>query len=55
MKKIPHFINGQHFDGRSSRYADGFNPATGEQILGVIEACGNAPHARPAPPVIASR
>jgi malonate-semialdehyde dehydrogenase (acetylating)/methylmalonate-semialdehyde dehydrogenase len=30
MKKISHFINGQHFDGRSSRYADGFNPATGE-------------------------
>ena len=30
MKKISHFINGQHYDGRSSRYADGFNPATGE-------------------------
>lgn len=30
MKKISHFINGQHYEGRSSRYADGFNPATGE-------------------------
>ena len=30
MKKIPHFINGQPYDGGSSRYADGFNPATGE-------------------------
>ena len=32
MKKIPHFINGQHYEGRSSRYADGFNPARGEII-----------------------
>ncbi len=30
MKTIPHFINGQRYDGSSSRYADGFNPATGE-------------------------
>ena len=31
MKKIPHFINGKSYEGRSSRYAD-FNPATGEVV-----------------------
>jgi malonate-semialdehyde dehydrogenase (acetylating)/methylmalonate-semialdehyde dehydrogenase len=35
MKKIPHYINGQHYDGRSNRYADGFNPATGEVTTSV--------------------
>ncbi|HEY9272112.1 MULTISPECIES: CoA-acylating methylmalonate-semialdehyde dehydrogenase [Achromobacter] len=35
MKKIPHFINGQHYDGRSNRYADGFNPATGEVVSSI--------------------
>jgi len=30
MKKIPHFINGQPYEGGNSRYTDGFNPATGE-------------------------
>ena len=35
MKKIPHFINGQSYEGRSSRYADGFNPATGEVVSSI--------------------
>lgn len=35
MQQIPHFINGQHYDGHSSRYADGFNPATGDIISAV--------------------
>ena len=35
MKKIPHFINGQSYEGRSSRYADGFNPATGEVMSSI--------------------
>ena len=35
MKKIPHFINGQPYEGRSSRYADGFNPATGEVVSSI--------------------
>jgi len=30
MKTIPHFINGQPYEGRSGRYTQGFNPATGE-------------------------
>ncbi|OZI37287.1 methylmalonate-semialdehyde dehydrogenase (CoA acylating) [Bordetella genomosp. 10] len=35
MLKIPHFINGQLYDGRSPRYADGFDPARGEIISNV--------------------
>ncbi len=35
MTKISHFINGQHYDGRSLRYADGFNPSTGEIISAI--------------------
>jgi malonate-semialdehyde dehydrogenase (acetylating)/methylmalonate-semialdehyde dehydrogenase len=35
MKKIPHFINGQAYDGRSGRSADGFNPATGEIVSNI--------------------
>ncbi|CCN17150.1 CoA-acylating methylmalonate-semialdehyde dehydrogenase [Bordetella bronchiseptica] len=30
MKTIPHFINGQPYEGRNGRYTQGFNPATGE-------------------------
>ncbi|CAP44386.1 CoA-acylating methylmalonate-semialdehyde dehydrogenase [Bordetella petrii] len=30
MKKLTHFIAGQACEGRSGRYAEGFNPATGE-------------------------
>ncbi|MCD0503718.1 CoA-acylating methylmalonate-semialdehyde dehydrogenase [Bordetella petrii] len=30
MKKLSHFINGQACEGRGGRYAEGFNPATGE-------------------------
>jgi len=30
MKKLTHFINGQACEGRSGRYAEGYNPATGE-------------------------
>ncbi|CAM3637778.1 CoA-acylating methylmalonate-semialdehyde dehydrogenase [Bordetella sputigena] len=30
MTTIPHYINGQHFDGRSGRNGDVFNPARGE-------------------------
>ncbi|ALM85868.1 CoA-acylating methylmalonate-semialdehyde dehydrogenase [Bordetella sp. N] len=35
MLKIPHFINGQPYDGRSSRYADGFDPALGEIVSNI--------------------
>ncbi|OWT74763.1 MULTISPECIES: CoA-acylating methylmalonate-semialdehyde dehydrogenase [unclassified Achromobacter] len=35
MLKIPHFINGQPYDGRSSRYADGFDPARGEIVSNI--------------------
>ncbi len=35
MLKIPHFINGQPYDGRSHRYADGFDPARGEIISNI--------------------
>lgn len=34
-KNLSHYINGQPYDGRSNRYADGFNPATGEIITSV--------------------
>ena len=30
MKKLAHFIGGQARDGRSGRYTEGYNPATGE-------------------------
>ncbi|OZI26142.1 methylmalonate-semialdehyde dehydrogenase (CoA acylating) [Bordetella genomosp. 9] len=30
MTTIPHYINGQHYDGRSGRNGDVFNPARGE-------------------------
>ena len=42
MKKIPHFINGQSYEGRSSRYADGFNPATGEVVSSIPLASNEA-------------
>ncbi|MFJ1301782.1 CoA-acylating methylmalonate-semialdehyde dehydrogenase [Pseudomonadota bacterium AL_CKDN230030165-1A_HGKHYDSX7] len=29
MKQITHYINGQAYEGRSGRYTEGFNPATG--------------------------
>ncbi|ARP89186.1 methylmalonate-semialdehyde dehydrogenase (CoA acylating) [Bordetella genomosp. 9] len=32
MKTIPHFINGQHYEGRSNRYSDGFDPSRGEIV-----------------------
>ena len=33
MKEIGHWINGKHVPGTSGRFADVFNPATGE-VLG---------------------
>ncbi|MGN6579200.1 MAG: CoA-acylating methylmalonate-semialdehyde dehydrogenase [Bordetella sp.] len=30
MKQLTHFINGRPFEGRSGRYTEGHNPATGE-------------------------
>ncbi|MEY4698125.1 MAG: hypothetical protein RIT14_2553, partial [Pseudomonadota bacterium] len=30
MKEIGHWINGKHVKGTSGRFADVFNPATGE-------------------------
>ncbi|MGB8622713.1 MAG: aldehyde dehydrogenase family protein, partial [Paracoccaceae bacterium] len=30
MEELSHFINGQHVKGKSGRFADVFNPATGE-------------------------
>jgi len=30
MKKLSHFIDGRAYEGRSGRYTEGFNPATGE-------------------------
>ena len=30
MKEIGHWINGKHVPGTSSKFADVFNPATGE-------------------------
>ncbi|WP_420567512.1 CoA-acylating methylmalonate-semialdehyde dehydrogenase [Thalassovita sp.] len=35
MQEIAHFINGQHVKGTSGRFAEVFNPATGEQIAKV--------------------
>ena len=35
MQEICHFINGQHVKGTSGRFAEVFNPATGEQIAKV--------------------
>jgi malonate-semialdehyde dehydrogenase (acetylating)/methylmalonate-semialdehyde dehydrogenase len=35
MQEITHFINGKHVKGTSGRFADVFNPATGEQIAKV--------------------
>ena len=35
MKKITHFINGQPHEGRSNRYTEGFNPATGEVVSSI--------------------
>ena len=35
MQEITHFINGEHVKGTSGRFADVFNPATGEQIAKV--------------------
>src|SRR5690606_39474927 len=30
MKKLSHYIGGHAYEGRSGRYTEGFNPATGE-------------------------
>ena len=30
MKELSHFINGKHVKGQSGRFADVYNPATGE-------------------------
>ena len=30
MEKLTHYVNGEHVEGASGRYADVFNPATGE-------------------------
>ena len=30
MKELTHYINGQRVSGRSGRFGDVFNPATGE-------------------------
>ena len=30
MQELTHYINGQHVKGTSGRFADVFNPATGE-------------------------
>ena len=35
MKHIGHWINGKHVKGTSGRFADVFNPATGEQTASV--------------------
>ena len=35
MKELTHFINGQHVKGTSGRFAEVFNPATGEAIAKV--------------------
>jgi malonate-semialdehyde dehydrogenase (acetylating)/methylmalonate-semialdehyde dehydrogenase len=38
MRQVAHFINGSVREGRSSRYAEGFNPATGEVTRSVALA-----------------
>ena len=35
MKQLTHYINGQPFEGRSGRYTEGHNPATGEPTRSV--------------------
>ena len=35
MQEITHYMNGEHVAGTSGRYADVFNPATGEVIAKV--------------------
>ena len=40
-KKLTHYISGQHVDGNSGRFADVFNPATGEVRASVPLASGD--------------
>ena len=38
MNTLHHYVNGQPFEGRSGRYTEGYNPATGEVITRVALA-----------------